>query len=606
MKKLIENALREFQINKLNEEEQKYLNQKYNDDQSELNEDEEDEENINNDEEEKENNEDFKNKEELANDVLEKYKPIFESMLRHQITEQSKNQNENNINTKRSKTSKSSNPSKKYFKVYTISTNKKNNSKKPIGKNNFKIEEDFVFSTNINNKDLFDPNLRKNELEYNYHINQQKKNINKIISNRKIPKIDNNDLLLQLKNIPKPQISKEMTKELGLEPKKYDVIIDKLISEITEVRQDRQRENLMFQEKIKQMEGEIIGYQKKKLRKNKTNIGFKKKIPKILTNKRSKSNYKIKSIGYGIQPKKRKFITSRKINKTNTKDIQRNNNILKNNFISNDDNKIIKNIFHSVNDQKTYIKKANIIDNNYKGNPKIAYYQELLKQIKEINKQNEIISKKYQTQIETVQNQKNKKQKNRLNNDKIGKRFNLKSSAYLIKKGQKLISDKIIDDLLLECVYELKNIEAQRENNQKVKLINQIETARHTINMMQKDENDLISNINNNINKKNENNVEPKKNKNNNEMINFNNFLIAKNVVYKANPSFDLVIQRDRERKNFRDYMQLNGSFYSDYDIFKIYDVVVESQCDNILEKELDSCIKQMDEFVDNFEKKEG
>ena len=148
MKKLIENVIKEFQINKLNEEQQKYLNKDYPDNQNELDE-EEDEDNVNNDKEADENNVDVVNenninKEEPTAGFLEMYRPIFDSMIRQQqLLEQNKIQNENNINAKRPKTSTSNNPSKKYpFKRYTIGINTKNNSKKPIGKNNFKIEED--------------------------------------------------------------------------------------------------------------------------------------------------------------------------------------------------------------------------------------------------------------------------------------------------------------------------------------------------------------------------------------------------------------------------------------------------------------------------------
>ena len=615
MKKLVENVIKQFQIDKLKEEQEKHLNRNNPDNQNELDEEEEeDEENMNSDKEADENNEDIEdenenniNEEEPPIGFLEMYRPIFDSMIREQqLLEQNKIQNEKNINEKKTKISASNNLSKKYpFKRYTIGTNTKNNPKKPIAKNNFKIEGDFDLSPNVNNKGLFDPNLRKNELEYNYRINQQKKNINKIITNKNKPKNDTNDLLLQLKNMPKPQISKEMAKELGFDPRKYDIIIDKLISEIAEVRQERQKENILFQEKIRQMGGENIIYPEKKLKKNNSNAGFKKKVNKLSINKRPKSNYKVKSSGYGIQPKKNKFISSRKKIK-NTKNIPRNNNnnyVQKNNFISNDVNKIPKNKSQLINSQRENKLKANVANNNQIENPELAYCQELLKQINEINKQNEIISKKYQTQKEEVQNTEKINQVFDMNKDKINKNKNLKNITDIIKKNQKLISDKIIDDLLFECVFDLKNIEDQRENNQKSKLVNQIENVRSNITKSKEYENNLISNINNNINKKSENNI--CQNKNNNGKINFNNYLLAKNVTYKAKPVLDLVKQCDKERKNFREYMQLKGSFYSNYDIFKIYDDVVESQCDNILGKELDYCIKQMDDFINNFEKKE-
>ena len=108
---------------------------------------------------------------------------------------------------------------------------------------------------------------------------------------------DQDNLILTLKNMPKPPISKELAKEIGFDPKKYEAVIDKLLYQISEVRKERLKENYIFEEKIKAMES-VTGYnlrQKPKI--NNININLNKnKAKKNSKNKininRPKSNYK--------------------------------------------------------------------------------------------------------------------------------------------------------------------------------------------------------------------------------------------------------------------------------------------------------------------------
>ena len=65
---------------------------------------------------------------------------------------------------------------------------------------------------------------------------------------------DQDNLFLQLKNMPKPPISKELAKEIGFNPKKYEDVINKLLCQISEVRKERLKENYIFEEKIKSMQ----------------------------------------------------------------------------------------------------------------------------------------------------------------------------------------------------------------------------------------------------------------------------------------------------------------------------------------------------------------
>lgn len=121
-------------------------------------------------------------------------------------------------------------------------------------------------------------------------------------------------LLLQLKNMPKPPISKELAKELGFYTKKYDSIIEKLLVQISEVREERIKENYIFEEKIKSMQNLGHNNNKKIMIKNnnikKNNNKINKNL-KINLN-RPKSNYKsVKSSGYGMAPKKIDIFSTR-------------------------------------------------------------------------------------------------------------------------------------------------------------------------------------------------------------------------------------------------------------------------------------------------------
>ena len=131
-------------------------------------------------------------------------------------------------------------------------------------------------------------------------------------------KFEQDNLYLQLKNMPKPPISKELAKEFGFDTKKFDATIDKLLYQISEVRKERMKENYIFEEKMKIMENNMNPNGQKKNRNNimKNKAKANTKNNKINVN-RPKSNYKsIKSSGYGIAPKKINIFSSRGRKKT--------------------------------------------------------------------------------------------------------------------------------------------------------------------------------------------------------------------------------------------------------------------------------------------------
>ena len=149
--------------------------------------------------------------------------------------------------------------------------------------------------------------------------------------------LNQDNLLLQLKNMPKPPISKELAKEIGFDTKKYETIIEKLLVQISEVRKERIKENNIFEEKIKAMQNLGQNKNKKIVMKN-NNINIPKnnnknhnKNLKINLN-RPKSNYKsVKSSGYGIPQKKIDIFSTRAKKKIIDINNTKNNHVIKNN-----------------------------------------------------------------------------------------------------------------------------------------------------------------------------------------------------------------------------------------------------------------------------------
>ena len=176
--------------------------------------------------------------------------------------------------------------------------------------------------------------------------------------------LNQDNLLLQLKNMPKPPISKELAKELGFDQKKYESIIQKLLEQISEVRKERLKENYLFEQKIKSMNIPTQNKNKKIVIKNNfinnNNIKKNNKNLKINLN-RPKSNYKtVRSSGYGMPQKKIDIFSTR----------------------------IKKKINDNINKNKKLIPKGKIITNNNKGNNSIKEPIKNLEGNKKINKIN--------------------------------------------------------------------------------------------------------------------------------------------------------------------------------------------------------------------------
>ena len=369
--------------------------------------------------------------------------------------------------------------------------------------------------------------------------------------------LNQDNLLLQLKNMPKPPISKELAKELGFDQKKYEAIIQKLLVQISEVRKERLKENYLFEQKIKSMQIPVQNKNKKiVIKNNNINNNIKKNNKNIKINiNRPKSNYKaVRSSGYGMAPKKIDIFSTRAKKKIND-NINKNKKLIPKGKIINNfskGNNSMKEPSKNLNEDKKIIKNKLEINNSING-PKFNL-NKIKDDINKIKNENQQIVEQYLN----VAKQNNKIQKN-IKDIKADNNIILNNNNNeLVRKNIDKISNNLINDLLYELIDDLNNIEKNKKENE-TKMNKKI-----------------------NINQKKE-----KK-----------NLIIHK---YILKPNEKLIKRCDIYRQKFYEHLKLKGSFFAN-DIFKIYDEFVEEISNNILEQSLDYCIEQMDNFIKKME----
>ena len=413
-------------------------------------------------------------------------------------------------------------------------------------------------------------------------------------------KFEQDNLFLQLKNMPKPPISKEMAKELGFDSKKFEVVIDKLLYQISEVRKERMKENYIFEEKMKIMENSINpnGQIKNKINNMKNKNKLNTKNNKINLN-RPKSNYKsIKSSGYGIAPKKVNIFSSR--GRKKTKDNIKNNNIPsqkvmnkrnlinipnnKNNNSLNIKNVKNKTINNNINNNKLPNNTINNekIENNINNklnndmniiNPNKFTFKDIVNEIDKIKIENQIIEDKYKnipdnsinsfnTNNDNINKSNKISEEKQINNILNSKNIYYKNNSELINKNIQLIIQRIINDLLYELIIDLKNIEEKEKIKEK--------------NDWQNDSKKMLKN---------------------DKLKNTNNI----NLKFQVELNNEIIEKCNKNKENFKKYMKLKGSFFTN-NIFEIYDNFVEEMSKEIFEQGLDYYIKQMDDFIKKME----
>ena len=67
-----------------------------------------------------------------------------------------------------------------------------------------------------------------------------------------------------------------------------------------------------------------------------------------------------------------------------------------------------------------------------------------------------------------------------------------------------------------------------------------------------------------------------------------------------ANLNDEMIKRADIYQIQFLEYMILKGSFYSNFDIFQIYDILIDELSEKIMGEEIDKIIKNADICVEN------
>ena len=365
-----------------------------------------------------------------------------------------------------------------------------------------------------------------------------------------------------------------------IEIRNYKDVINHLNKQIDMIKKERKRENYIFQKKLELIEGNSIY---KNLNKYKTPQKQKNMINIYINNNKGNKYNKFNSDKNYIKNKSRfrSYNKSKKFNK----------NILPEeiNYIMNQYNK-------SLNKKKKYLPKylrnkfkEEKKNNNLNNNPKIQFYKKTMNEIKSLIKENELIKNRYRNISITKNEEINEIILNKINKSKIAKKINYKNNRFLIKKNINAIIKKLIDELLLECVYDLNIIDKDKyENNDKNKLINEFNETKENLNLLTIKEQNLILQYDNLMKKE-----ESKSYRN--KVVLIPSEKKKKNV--KINDSLVKKIENDKYK--ILENKLLNGCFYSDFNIFEIYDEFVEEQMKNVLDEEISYIINKYELFVE-------
>ena len=307
---------------------------------------------------------------------------------------------------------------------------------------------------------------------------------------------------------------------------------------------------------------------------------------------------------------------SKKINKNNFISIQNNNNNLipfypNNNFIVLPSNSIETQIANEVFNSNDFTNKLQKMDNMNK----FQLLSEINKTIDNYNKGFPQLLKKVNETIEKINSTNVLDKNNLLHQNHPLIEMASKNAGQIIQLHTNELTELIIDDLLFECVKDLQKIEdLNNEKEDKKNFINNLNLLYNDFKTMKQMENDVFNQIDiknplkpytkfEDLNKK-------KENVNNNEIINpFDENYSQKNLQLKQN-KYKIEMHPNvanislKYSKDFYDYMKSKGSFYFP-NIFGIYDEVVKQLCEEILNENVNYCVEQTNEMIENMFKEE-
>jgi hypothetical protein len=222
-------------------------------------------------------------------------------------------------------------------------------------------------------------------------------------------------------------------------------------------------------------------------------------------------------------------------------------------------------------------------------------FQDKIKILADLNKNIDNYYKEMPTLVKQVKTSLDKLYENEIDNNNFRKEANkipfvamASRTAYqIIQSNNDVIIEKIIDELCTDCAYDLSIIdEKKRHLLEKQQLIQQFNLVKDNIDIVTKNEEDIVEKSNaylkqkeelmNNINKS----IDNKKKK-------------IKIIKFKALLDDKFISDRDNCKNEFKNYMISKGSFYHE-NIFDIYDEFIEEEGENIINKIVDNYIEKL------------
>lgn len=506
------------------------------------------------------------------------------------------------------------------------------------------------------NKGLFDPYLTQKELDYESNIKKQReerqkkideyeknirkksrqkleKDLNKKIinfaepkgkplikaknyANKKVKK-DDEDLVKHFLNIPKPHIKPKIAKNLGFNPKKYDVIINSLLKEINNIKIERKKENEMFKKQIQLYANDNVDkynnyyefiYKTQKLNYDNTRMNQPKNIYNKNKPTRGQAINNLMKKYFDDDDPKNKLKKVSDINIINGINPKNDTNIKyknKDKEKSDYENKVKTNNYVNASPTKKNNKKdlKGLIDSdiNFENIDKLLSaenltFQDKINILTELNKELDNYSEKIPIIVEQVKNSLDQLYEDE--SDTRGSNFRKEANkipfvamasraAYqIIQSNYDEIIEKMIDELLCDCVDDLNIINHRKEQQMKKQdLIANFQLLQDNIEQIKKNEETIRERSNELVIKNNNNNNNLNKNR--------KKIIITK---FRAQLNNDLINRNNNYRKDFKDYMIFKGSFYKD-NIFDIYDEYIEEEGENILNKAIDKYINDLHKF---------
>ena len=385
-----------------------------------------------------------------------------------------------------------------------------------------------------------------------YPINQSKKEKN------------DDEFLKLFKNITKVDYPNADIRKYECNPQKYDAIIHSLLSEISEIKFQRKKENEHFVNEIKRLQNDLDDNKLKKNKKrpqtgnktknNKSKAKNKNSLNNIINNyynpnkKRAKTGNKLKNknnVSYKKKGIENEIPVSENNSKNNTKNyyyISEKERILKNiedlerqknnkiNEILEQRNKANENNNNNLNNNNLDIFRSNVSSNNdniynsknkyisksvnvyqapiYSNNnniynnidKRILNYQDQMQILTELNNNiskftsgiPKLVNKVNQT-LDKIYGNTDNPIKKAINNHPFVILAS-KSAFQMIQNNHEILIENIIDDLLIDCIFDLEKIEkARKELLEKEKFYEYINQAREALKIVRQKEKEILN-----------------------------------------------------------------------------------------------------------------